>query len=473
VSEREPKPTTGLDWSKLPGPSPVRPFRAPKFVRRTLSNGIDTWIAPWKTLPLVSVRLVIPAGTADDPREKSGLATLTAALLDKGTTGRTATELAESLEVLGVTLGARASADNIAIGFSTVVRNLEPVLKLVDEVLTSPRFDPKDFDRERRLQLAGLIQGPDSVNWIAGRAFPVLVYGAGHPYGNPAPGYRESVEGLTLDDVRRFHATHLGPKGATLIVVGDVEPDALIATLESTLGGWKPRGEGAEPRPSPEARAGVEPGAIAFVDKPGAVQSVVTIGRPWAERSDPRYYAARLGNRILGADFLSRLNQNLREKNGFTYGAGSSFRFRRSGSLWTVSTQVRTDATAPALKEALGELDALAGGGGRPFTPEEITTALEADTRSFPSTFESPGSIAGILAEMAEFRLPPDYLDTILDRLHATRPEEIARTMAEVVAPGERVVLIVGDRKAVEPKLRELGFTRIRFVTPDGIPAGG
>jgi zinc protease len=208
---------------------------------------------------------------------------------------------------------------------------------------------------------------------------------------------------------------------------------------------------------------------VYFVDKPGAVQSVLNVGRRWVDRSDPRYFATLLGNRVLGGDFLSRLNQNLREKNGFTYGAGSAFRFRRTGSVWMVSTQVRSDATAPALKEALGELDALAG--GKPFTAEELATALDAEARSFPETFESPGSIAGILEEMARFRLPPDYLDTFLDHLQATRPADVGKAMAEVVVPKERVVLIVGDRKAVEPKLRELGFTRIRGVTPDGVPA--
>jgi zinc protease len=455
----------------MPGPAPLKPFRAPRFVRRTLANGIDAWIAPWKTLPLVSVRLLIPAGTADDPRGKSGLSTLTATLLDKGTTARTATELAQALELLGVTLATRASADDTSIAFSTVVRNLEPVLKLLTEALDSPRHDPIDFDRERGLQLAGLIQGPDSVNWIAARAFSLLLYGSDHPYGNPAAGYRATVEGLTLDDVRRFHATHVRPQGATLIVVGDVEPDAVVATLESTLGGWQPRGEAGGPRPAPASEAALESGAIAFVDKPGAVQSVVQVGRRWVDRSDPRYFPARLGNRILGGDFLSRLNQNLREKNGFTYGAGSAFRFHRSGSLWIVSTQVRTDATAPALKEVLGELDALTGG-TKPFTEDEIAKARAADARSFPGTFESPGSIAGVLGEMAEFQLPPDYVDTFLDRLQATPPEAIGATMSEVIAPGARLALIVGDRQKVEPKLRALGYTQIRFVTPDGVPAG-
>ncbi len=462
ASERSPAP--GVNWSKLPGPAAAGPFRAPRFVRRTLSNGIDVWFVAWKTLPLVSVELVVPGGTADDPIGKSGLASLTASLLDKGTTSQTATELGEALETLGVRLGTRSSIDETTVTWSTIARNLDPSLKIVTDVLASPRFDPKDFDREQALALARLAQGPDSVAWLAGRALPVLLYGKGHPYANPADGHADTVKALTLEDVRSFHSEHVGPTGSTLIVVGDVGPDVLFPMLESTLGTWAVKTS--RPMHRPPAQLQGDPSVIYLVDKPGAVQSVLNVGRPWVDRSDSSFYATLLGNRILGGDFLSRLNQNLREKNGFTYGARSGFQFRRAGSLWTVSTAVRTDATAPALKEVLAELGGLAG--ARPFQDQEIAAAIGAEVKSYPDQFESPRSIAATLREMAEFQLPPDYLDTFLTRLQATRPEEINKTMAEVVAPSERVTLIVGDRKVVEPKLRALGYSKIQPVTYDG-----
>ena len=441
-------------------------FTAPKFVRKKLSNGVDVWVAPWKTLPLVSLKLIIPAGTADDPEGESGLATLTATLLDKGTKSKTATELTEALEVLGVNLAVGATSDRTGTGFTTVARNLEPALKILSDVLISPRFDPKDFERERALQLTELQRGPDNVGWIAGRAFPVLLYGAGHPYGNPRDGYPSTVKSLTLDDIRKFHADRLGPKGSILIVVGDVETDALFTSLEATLGKWPP--QSLEPKPRPEPKVSAEPGAVYLVDKPGAVQSVLSVGRRWFDRSDPSYFATLLGNRILGGEFLSRLNQNLREAKGFTYGAGSSFGFRRTGSVWRVGTQVRTDVTAEALKEVINELDGLVS--GKPFTTEEIGSAVDAEVRSYPETFESPGSIAGILDEMAEFHLPLDYLDTFLSHLQSAGPEAIGKAMARVVAPKERVILIVGDRKTVEPKLKAMGFSKIIPVSTDGLP---
>jgi zinc protease len=457
-------PAAGVDWSKMPAPSDVRPFRAPAYVRRTLSNGIDVWFAAWKTLPLVSVELLVPSGTADDPIDKSGLASLMVSLLDKGTTRLTATELGETLEALGVDLLTRSSTDEITVAWYTLARNLEPSLKIVTEILTSPRFDLNDFEREQALALAKLLQGPSSVNWLAGRALPVLVYGKGHPYANPADGFTETVRGLTLAQVKAFHSEHVGPNGATLIVVGDVDPDRLFATLESTLGGWTSKNRGPSKRPPADLQA--DPSVVYLVDKPGAAQSILNVGRRWLDRSDPSFYAALVGNRILGGDFLSRLNQNLREKNGFAYGARSGFGFRRSGSLWTATAAVRTDATAPALKEVLRELDDLAG--SRPFTDQETATAVAAEVKSYPNQFESPRSITAVLREMAEFHLPADYLDTFLDRLQATMRDEVGKTMARVVATSERVTLIVGDRKVVEPKVRSLGYSKIQPITYDG-----
>jgi zinc protease len=460
-------PRGGPDWSKLPGPGEPAAFRAPKVVRKRLGNGLDVWISPWRTLPLVEARLIVPAGTADDPAGKSGLATLTATLLDKGSTRLTATELAEALERLGASVGIGAGPDDTIVRVDLLARELERPLALVAEMLTSPRFDPKDVDRERQLQLADLLQGPDNPHWIAGRAFRAVLHGKGHPYANPSDGYPETVKRLTGDDVRAFHKGHFAPNVSTLIVVGDVDPEALVATLEKTLGTWT--GQAEPPRPRPEAKAGASPRIAYLVDKPGAVQSVLTVGRRWVERVDPRYYATLIGNHILGADFLSRLNRNLRVENGFTYGAGSAFVFRRTGSVWAVQTDVRAEVTAAALKEVLGELDALTK--DKPFTTEEIGVAREAEVRSYPESFESPGGIVGTLEEMAEFHLPPDYLETYLERLQSTKPDQIVRAMTEVVEPKERVVLVVGDRASVEPKLKALGFREVRLVTPDGEPA--
>jgi zinc protease len=460
-------PDAGPDWSKLPGPTEPRPFKAPAILRRKLSNGLDVWVSPWHTLPIVACRLVVPAGTGDDPAGKSGLATLTATLLDKGTKDKTATELAEALELLGTSTKFAASVDNTQMGFSVVTRNLGPALDLIGPMLAAPRFDPKDVDRERELQLVDLLQGPDSPHWIAQRALRALLYGQNHPYGNPADGFPDTVKRITIDDIRGFHSKWINPAQGTLIVVGDVEPDALVKTLESSLCVWAAHAVATRKFPGEEPR--IEPGVAYLVDKPGAVQSVLDVCRRWVDRKDPRYFATLVGNRILGGDFLSRLNQNLREDHGYTYGAQAVFIYRRRGSVWVVNSDVQTPATAPALKETLAELDGLRK--DRPLTAKEIATARDAEARSFPESFEDPSRIAGQLLEMAEFDLPADYLDTFLDRLKATTDEEIQQAMSAVVDPASRLVLVVGDRKAVEPKLKALGFKDVKVVTYDGKPA--
>jgi len=456
-------PKAGPDWSAMPGPTEAPSWRPPAHVRKTLSNGMKVWIVPWKTLPIAEAILQIPVGTADDPTGKSGLATLTASLLDKGTKTKSDTDFAEELEALGVRLNAGSGPDSTVLSLSVLSRNLAPALGLVGEVLTSPRFDPVDFGRERKLQLDALGQGPDSPGWIAQRAFRAVLFGAGHPYANPGIGFDATVKGLTLDDVRGFHARFAADR-SHLIVVGDVDPEALVATLESTLGAWKTTGP--EPAPRPPVGAKPAPGVVYLADKPGAVQSVIAVGRPWVGRADPRYFATVIGNHVVGDDFLSRLNANLREKNGYSYGCSSNFGYRRTGSTWQVGSNVRADVTAEALKEILAELDGLAK--DRPLTDPEIATARDAEARSFPESFQDPATIAGVFSSIAQFGLPDDYLDTVLKNLAETPNDPIRRAMNDVVAPDRRTILVVGDAASIVPKLKAAGVREVRLVNPDG-----
>ncbi len=455
----------GPDWSQLPGPTGSPAWLPPRYVRSTLSNGIDLWVVPWRTLPIVEARLVIPVGTGDDPSGKSGLARLTATLLDNGTRTKTNSELTEELDALGASLSTGASLDNTSIGLTVLARNFKPALALVGQVLTAPRFDPKDFDLERGLQLDEIRKGPDSPAWIARRAQQALLYGQDHPYGNPAQGSEESVKGITLDDVRAFQGRYAANR-AKLIVVGDIEPEPLKAMLEASLAAWKTTGPEVKPRPAVAPKA--EPGVIYLADKPGAVQSIINVARLWVDRKDPRYFATKVGNHVVGDDFLSRLNANLREKNGYTYGAGSNFGYRRTGSVWQVLSSVRADVTVEALGEVLGELDSL--GKDRPLTLEEISTARDAEARSFPESFDTPSSISGVIASIAEYDLPANYLENYLINLLGATDSQVRQTILEVVAPNDRRILIVGDRASLEPKLRGAGRGEVRVIDANGRP---
>ncbi|HVJ83945.1 MAG TPA: pitrilysin family protein [Planctomycetia bacterium] len=460
-------PDAGPDWKAMPGPAAPASFTPPSIVKRELKNGATVYVVPWKTLPIAQVRIQMPVGSADDPGPKAGLARLTASLAVQGTMSRDAVAFAEALDALGASQTVAVGSDATQLAVDVLKRNLDATLALVGEMLSAPRFDKEDFDREKMLLGSELQQGPDDPNWIARRAFRAVMHGPEHPYGRPADGTIDTVKSLTLEDVKKFHADRYASRGARIVVVGDVEPDAVVASLDAALGPWDKKG------PEVVARAAsapkLEPGTIYVVDKPGAVQSVVRVGAPWRPRKDPYYLPALVANRVLGGDFLARINQNLREKNGFTYGAYSTFRFLRDRGSWETSSGIRGDATGPALKELLGEIDGVRG--ARPFKPEEIAVNRGAIVRSFPEEFETPEGIAGALSEVAEFDLPLTEWADFIGRLEKLAAAEIPQSFADAVDPSKRIILIVGDRKAVEPQLKTAGYAKLKFLTPEGADA--
>lgn len=467
VEARSTKIAGGTDWTRLPDPGPMPTFQPPEIIRKQLSNGVELWCVPWRSLPIVSLEIAIGVGTADDPPGREGLAMLLSRLLDKGTATKSATELTEAFEALGGQPSVSVGTDHLRVGFACVSRQLDPALGLLGTMLRSPRFDPDDFARERDLLLADLLQGPDSVGWIARRVFPMLLHGRTSPYGQPGEGYSDSVKRIKLDGVRALHSARVRPQAVRLLVVGDVDPEAVSSMAEKL---W-PKQPDASNAPGPRRESESPPvqPVVYFVDKPGAVQSFLMVGRLWKARNDASYYATVIGNHAFGGDFLSRLNQNLRERNGYTYGAGSAFGYNRDGGTWRMATTVRTDATAPALKEVDAELAGLRG--KRPLSAEEIATARAAEVRSYPEEFESPGGILAAVEEIAQFKLPLDTLAQTIPNLQAVKSQTLDKAMRELADPAPRIILIVGDRKEVEPKLKELGFDKIVLLNSDGNPA--
>lgn len=456
----------GPDWTVMPAATARKPFIAPAYSKHKLSNGLEVWISPWHTLPLVATRLLVATGSTHDDPAHAGLAQLTATLWDQGTKELTSTQFAEALDSLGTALDVGSNVDTTELSFSVESQALPKALELVGKMIAEPRFDESDFQREQQLQLSELASGPDSTTWIADRVFPTLLFGEQHPWGSPGPGFASSVKALTREQVQQFYRDHFAPQDSVLIVVGNVDTEELLRLLETTLGGWK-ASSAASKTLAPAKMATTQP--IYFVDKPGAVQSVITVGRTWRQRLDPTYFATRVGNRILGGDFLSRINQNLRERNGFTYGARSGFDYHRNFSEWTVQTSVRSEVTGAALREVLNEMQGVAG--DRPLTEAEVLIGRDAEGNTFPEAFETPGRIASALAQMAIFQLPDDYFAKFVEQLDAITPEQVAQAMAPLVVRDENVILVVGNREVVEPKLAEAGFTQVVYLDSDGRPA--
>ncbi|HEY2157395.1 MAG TPA: pitrilysin family protein, partial [Isosphaeraceae bacterium] len=341
-----------------------------------------------------------------------------------------------------------------------------------------PSFPAKELERLRVQRLGALLRQADNPQMVAGIVFPRLLYGATHPYGRPQMGTPKSIKGLTRDDVVAFHKRLFVPNNAALIVAGDTTPDAIMPVLESALKDWTP-GESIAPNlvapPKPE---GV---SVYLVDKPEAAQSVIAVGHVGLARSTPDYFPVQIMNAILGGSFTSRINMNLREKKGYTYGARSSFAFRQGPGPFEAGAPVKTEVTKEAVVELLRELDDITGPKGA--TEEEVRAQKDRVIKAFPARFESigggggggrggPGGLTSALAELVLYNLPDDYFASYRAKVEAVTKADVDRVARTYLDPKHIAILIVGDRAKVEPAMRSLPFARvINMLTPQGDPA--
>lgn len=445
------------------GPPPA--FTPPSFERRTLSNGLSVWVVPRPELPIVTLRLVVPYGETSAAAGKEGLASLAVGLLDGGTKARTAAQLAGELSEMGADMGLTCGQEWSGASMTTLLRHLDRALDVYADAVLNPAFPQDEVDRRKLLRLASLEARRDSADEVAEDVFAKLIFGATHPYGRPAMGTPATVESITRDDLAAFHRSTFTPEAATMVVVGDVEPDAIAKALEARFGRWERRPAPAKVVPPPP---GATPtGSVFIVDKPGAAQSVMVVGRLGVERKSPEVPALSILNAIVGGQFSSRLNMNLREEKGYSYGVGSEFRSLRAPGWFEVRGSVQTNVTRESIEEVRRELADLQG--PRPLTDDEVDSARRRAVYGFPGRFETTFDVADQLAGMAAYDLPDDYLATYLHRIEAVDRAEAQRLAGEHLRPESMTTLIVGDRAATEPELNKLpGGPPLRFVDEDG-----
>ena len=456
--------------ASLPAGGPDPSFALPQIQRRKLSNGLDVLVVEHHELPVVTMNLVVKAGAAADPAERAGLAAVTADLLDEGTESRNALELSDRLASIGANLNTNADWDANRLTMTTLTRHLDAALGIYSDVLLNPAFRDTDVNRIRQSRLQGLVQSRDVATTIASQVYASLLYGASHPYGHPQLGNQASITAITPADLRTFYTTYYRPNNATLIVVGDVKPDAVVAKLESALSGWKP---GTVPNVDVNARpAQRDRTTIYVVDKPGAAQSVINIGHVGAARSTPDYFTQLVLNQILGAAFVSRVNLNLREAKGYTYGARTAFDYRRGAGPFTASAGVQTAVTKESVAEFLKELRGIRG--EIAVTQRELDQAKESLIRGFPRTFETPAQIAARLTDVALYGLPDNYFNTYLAGVRAVTTADVMRVANQAIDPARLAILVVGDRSVIEPGLKSLeGIgTTVTILDAEGRPVG-
>ena len=452
------------DRSKPPalGPAPALRLGTPQ--KSTLPNGLRVWVLEQHAVPLVQLNVLVLAGASADPSGKYGAGSLTAAMLDEGAGGRSALDLADQVEFLGASLATTAGFDSSAVRMSTPVAKLADALPLLADVAIRPDFPPAELERLRAERLTSFVQARDDPQSLAGLAFPRLVFGPGHRYGTSANGTEATTKALTLDDLRDFHRAHYRPDNAVLIAVGDVTPATLLPLVEKSFGAWKGDGRQAAPASVPQA-AQVTKRNVFLVDKPGAPQSQVRIGWVGVPRSTPDYFPLQVLNTILGGSFTSRLNQNLRETHGYSYGAFSTFDMRLSAGPFYALAGVQTDKTAEALKEFFVELNGML----KPIPAEEVEKAKNYVALGFPGEFETNSEVAARLEQLVVFGLPDDYFPQYVPRIQAVTPADVARVAKTYLQPEKFQVMVVGDRAAVAKSIEAAGFAPITVVPIDDV----
>jgi zinc protease len=448
------------DRSKVPALGAAPQLKLPAIQKRVLSNGVPVWVVEAHEVPLAQITLLVKAGGSDDPAGKFGLASLTAAMLDEGAGTRSALEIADEIDFLGAELGASGSFDASAVRLGVPVARLGAALTVMADVALRPTFPDAELQRLRTERLTELLQARDDAGSVAAMAFARLLYGPSHRYGTSAVGTPTSIKSLTASDLKAFHAATFQPANATLIAVGDITADSIVPQLEKHFGSWR---AGATPPSRPTVPAAPQPAQrqITIVDMPGAEQSQVRIGWVGVPRSSPDYFTLQVLNTILGGSFTSRLNQNLREEHGYSYGASSRFDMRLSAGPFFAGAGVQTDKTAEALREFFTELTEI----GKPIPVDELNKATNYIAFGFPSNFETISDFSAQLEQLIVYGLPESYYADYVKNLQAVTAEAVQKAAATYIQPQRFLVVVVGDRKVIETGIRALNLGTVRTMS--------
>ena len=458
---------TEVDRAKVPDAGTPPEPKFPEVDKAVLGNGLRIMVVSRPSVPVVNLSLVVDAGFSSDPKGAAGTARLAAALIPDGTATRNALQISDALRDLGATLFASSSLDSTTISLSALKSRLDPSLELFADVALRPAFPEAELDRQRKLLLAAIDRERSEPSAMAGRVLPRLVYGEGHPYANPASGSgtKESVSAITRADVEAWYRSRFHPSDAVLVVVGDVTLKEILPRLERLFSGWAP---GKAPAKNLALAGKGAPSRLYLVDRPGSVQSVILAGMAAPPRANPDEIAQGVVNRVLGGNFTSRINMNLREDKHWTYGARTGLSDARGPRLFYASAPVQADKTKESLQEIQKELAGIAG--ARPVTADELAAAKGSLTLTLPGRWETGNAVAGSVVEVVTYGLGDGYYDAYAGKVRGLTTEQVAQA-AKFIQPDQVVWVVVGDRAKIEKGLSELGLGAPVLLDADGNPA--
>jgi zinc protease len=469
----------GADRTKRPAPGPMPDPKFPAFSRRKLSNGLQIIVAERHAVPVVEIALLVDAGYASDAlvlrqaqderlqaqdERSPGIAKLAGAMLDEGTRTRSALAISDELQRLGANLTTGNNVDVTQVSLSALRAKLDPSLALFADVVLNPSFPASDFERLKSLQLAAIDQESVQPFGMALRVMPKLIYGERHPYALPltGSGTKATVAKLGRGDAVRWHATWFKPNNATIVVVGDTTAQEIVPKLEKLFAGWRagevPKKDLGAPVPQAQSR-------VYLLDRPGAVQSLILAGQVAPPRANPKEIEQTAMNTILGGQFVSRLNMNLREGKHWSYGSGSILFDARGPRPFIAYAPVQADKTVEAVKEVLAELRGIRG--ERPITADELGMAKNAMSLALPGEWETSAAVRKSIADLLRFGFDDRYYDTLVEKVAGLREKDLADA-AGILDPSRLVWVVVGDRAKLEPALRTLNLGELRAIDADG-----
>ena len=457
-----------LDRTKQPKPGPNPTLTVPKWTTTQLSNGATLIVSERHGLPLVSFSITFIGGSNQfEPAAKRGVASLTTQMMTEGTKTKTGDQLSDALQLLGTNINAGVSGEEGSVSFVSTTKNFDATLAILADMMLNSTFPADALERLRGRTLVNLTTAKDQPTVIGAQVFSKILYSEEHPYGQRTT--EASVKAISRDDVMAFAKDYFQPGRAIITIVGDVTPLKAQASVEKGLAAWAKGGE--KPSFNYPKLPELQTAKIYLVDKPGAAQSVFNIGLPGPPRNTPDYFAIQVMNTILGGMFQSRLNANIREQKGYSYGVNSGFAYGKGPGAFRAGGSIFSAKTDAALIEFMKELNGIVG--ERPITDEEIKIAKDSLIQSLPQRFASVNTTSNAITSLVVQGLPNDYYQTYAKNVEAVTKEDLLRVAKRYVDLKHLAIVIVGDRAKIEGPLKATGIAPITLIDIEGNPAGG
>jgi zinc protease len=446
-----------------PAAGPLRPYAFPPVEQFQLPNGLKVILVQKHTLPVVEGRLIVDAGAMREPASKNGLASLTGSLLSEGAGGMSGADIARAMDALGAQYFTNAGY-SAATADVVALKNVFPrALELSARTVTAPSFPVAEVSRGKDQALAAYQLTHARTAGLASDAFIRAAFDSTAPFSRPASGTPATIGPLTRDDVVSWHRTMYAPSAATLLLVGDLTPAEALTIAQQAYGAWSGTRSAPATIDNPvRASSGTR---VILVDRPGSVQSSVVIGQPGFRATDPDYLSMIALNQVFGGGFSNRVNLNLREKHGYTYGAGSTLDLRPGSGAFRVSSDVRTNATDSALVEVVNEYKRIVG---EPIPTPELRGAVTNLVSGFPSSVQTVQQLAGRIQQLIILGLPVDYFATYRERLASVTPEDVRNAATTRLTPNNLIVVVAGDLSKIEAPIRARNLGTVEVWDPSG-----